>query len=45
MIGTLFPQPLLEQSSKDNIFLDEVLGNNFSLIYYSEPKNFDLKPQ
>jgi len=44
LIGTLFPQPLLEQSSKDNIFLDEVLGNNFSLIYYSEPKNFDLKP-
>jgi len=43
IIGTLFPQPFLEQHSAKNFFLDDIIGNNFSLIYFSEPKNCDLK--
>ena len=42
IIGTLFPQPLLEQNLDKKLFLDDIIGNNFSLIYFSEPKNFDL---
>ena len=32
----------MEQNLDKKLFLDDIIGNNFSLIYFSEPKNFDL---
>ena len=39
LIGTLFPQPLVENIKGKESYLDDVLGNKFSLVFYI--KNID----
>ena len=41
LIGQLFPQPIVDDFKGNQFLLDEILGNNFFIIIYSNlPQNF-----